>query len=118
MKRLGERIGQIRTTARRSQRDVARHMKVGWSTVARWETGESRIYAHHLPALADMLGVQPCDFFREPLPAEKRSSGDIVDRGTDYLARELALEALAAMSDEEIGQMVKRRLSEGENRDE
>lgn len=112
MTRLGARIGVLRTAARLSQRDVGRALNVDPSTVARWETGETRLYAHLLPRLAQVMEIDPCNFFSEGpvLPAPKQSA---LDRGTDYLARELT-RSLLDLPDEEFGRVMKRALSEGE----
>lgn len=109
----------LRTRARLSQPVVARALKVSRSTVARWETGAARLYAHQLVRLAEVLEAHPCDFFDgdegvQGRRAQRRANeGSVVDRARDHIVKAV-YQDLMELPDELLGRALKRGLVEEE----
>ncbi len=58
-------IKKLREKAGLKQTDLARMLKIGQSTVAMWETGETMPRTDKLPALAEVLGCTIDELFKE-----------------------------------------------------
>lgn len=58
-------IKKLREKAGLKQTDLARMLKIGQSTVAMWETGETMPRTDKLPALAEIFGCTIDELFKE-----------------------------------------------------
>jgi transcriptional regulator with XRE-family HTH domain len=95
MEALGYRIKAIREGRGLTQREVAEGVPVGLRAYQHWEAGRRQPGMATVPTLARVMGVDPCDFFRDPPvtvpvrvvsgetlppPAQERTTGDKVLR--------------------------------------
>jgi transcriptional regulator with XRE-family HTH domain len=60
---VGQKLKQARTLRRYSQTDVARHLKLSFQQVQKYEIGSNRIAASRLFELSKILGVTTSYFF-------------------------------------------------------
>lgn len=63
---LGERVRELRRSARLTQGEVAEAVGMSRATIIRVEAGDHDIGASRLPALAEALGVDVGALFGEP----------------------------------------------------
>jgi len=70
---VGSRIRTIREGRGIGLREAARALDMSHSVLWKWELGKSVVDADQLPKIAEFLGVDPCDFLREPSQSDARS---------------------------------------------
>src|SRR4051812_35931464 len=64
---VGVRLKEFRDRAGLTQRELAEKLSVDPATVARWETGKTRLDADMLGTIGSPLGVTPLDFYGSPV---------------------------------------------------
>lgn len=90
---VGRKLKQARTLRRMSQTDVARHLKLSFQQIQKYEIGSNRIAASRLYDLARILDV-PTSYFFEGL--QDMSESATRDAGLDIVS------AVASIDDEQI----------------
>ncbi len=89
---VGRRLKQIRTLRRMSQTDVARHLKLSFQQIQKYEIGSNRIAASRLFELSQILDV-PTSYFFEGLNGTETAA---TDKGVDIVS------AVASIQDEQV----------------
>lgn len=90
---VGRKLKQARTLRRMSQTDVARHLKLSFQQIQKYEIGSNRIAASRLYDLSRILDV-PTSYFFEGLQDVTDSA--VRDAGLDIVS------AVASIEDEQI----------------
>lgn len=90
---VGRKLKQARTLRRMSQTDVARHLKLSFQQIQKYEIGSNRIAASRLYDLSRILDV-PTSYFFEGLQDVSDSAAR--DPGLDIVS------AVASIDDEQI----------------
>ena len=90
---VGRKLKQARTLRRMSQTDVARHLKLSFQQIQKYEIGSNRIAASRLYDLSRILDV-PTSYFFEGL--QDFNDTAVRDPGLDIVS------AVASIDDEQI----------------
>lgn len=70
-KKIGDRIADLRIEKEKYQREIAASLGMTRSNYAQIEQGRLRLALHQIPALAEALGCNPVNLFKEFITTEK-----------------------------------------------
>jgi transcriptional regulator with XRE-family HTH domain len=109
-------VKEIRRRKGWSQKDLAEESGVGQDTISGIESGRHEPRPSTLRKLADALGVEVADFFREPaIPLDEapREAGRLsaIDVALDAARRQIALENQAMFSGQSEGELDQRHVN-------
>lgn len=99
MSRVGARVREVRVERGMTLTYVADLLDIGQSTLSKYETGKLKLDADMLPALGEVMGVDPCLFLnRQAIPvvsaAAIPSREDPLTPGAQSLLDKLVAEGL------------------------
>jgi len=114
-------VKEIRRRKGWSQKDLAEESGVGQDTISGLESGRHEPRPSTLRKLADALGVEVADFFREPaIPLDEapREAGRLsaIDVALDAARRQIALENQAMFSGQSEGELDQRHVNDAMQR--
>ena len=114
-------VKEIRRRKGWSQKDLAEESGVGQDTISGIESGRHEPRPSTLRKLADALGVEVADFFREPaIPLDEapREAGRLsaIDVALDAARRQIALENQAMFSGQSEGELDQRHVNDAMQR--
>jgi len=102
---VGVRIRNLRLRNKMSQNDVARHLKLTFQQVQKYETGMSRISASQLFNLAKLFKVSVETFFTEFDESKRKKPEKSVNQLTDPHVLRL-VEAYASLKDRRLKSVI------------
>jgi transcriptional regulator with XRE-family HTH domain len=114
-------VKEIRRRKGWSQKDLAEESGVGQDTISGIESGRHEPRPSTLRKLANALGVEVADFFREPaIPLDEapREAGRLsaIDVALDAARRQIALENQAMFSGQSEGELDQRHVNDAMQR--